>query len=340
MNDDRLKILFHPFATGLVAAPGSGRWIAAGIGAGLVLPDGFGAHLHVVQGFKPDHDALARAGFSVSPDWPDAGPQGFDGALILLGRHRGQNEEWLRQALIRLKPGAPVIVAGGKTEGAQSFAKRLKAALPGAVESVAKHHGLAMWFDRPEDATVAGAFPPPSAAPLVEGRFRTAPGMFSHERVDAGSALLATHLPANLAGRVADFCAGWGYLAAEVAARCPGVTALELYEADHAALEAARANLPALAVPLAFHWHDLAATSVERRFDAIVMNPPFHTGRKAQPDIGRAMIRRAAAALKPGGTLVMVSNRQLPYEAELAACFAKVDSLAEAGGFKVFLARR
>ncbi|MCB1424479.1 MAG: class I SAM-dependent methyltransferase [Zhengella sp.] len=340
MNDDRLKILFHPFATGLVATPGSGRWIAAGIGAGLVLPDGFGADLTLLQGFRPDHDALARAGFTVQPDWPEAGGARFDGALVLLGRHRGQNEEWLRQALVRLKPGACVIVAGGKTEGAQSFAKRLKAALPGAVESVSKHHGLAMWFRRPDDATVSLEFAAPPAPPLVEGRFRTAPGMFSHDRVDAGSRLLAGHLPAALAGRVADFCAGWGYLAAEVAMHCPRVTALDLYEADHDALEAARGNLAWLAVPVAFHWHDLAAGKVERGYDAVVMNPPFHTGRRAEPDLGRAMIRRAAEALRPGGSLLMVANRQLPYEEVLSASFGKLETRAVEGGFKVLFARR
>ncbi|MFP1630171.1 class I SAM-dependent methyltransferase [Zhengella sp. ZM62] len=340
MNDDRLKILFHPFVSGLAAMPDGGRWLAAGIGAGLVLPEDFGAQLHLVQGFRPDHDALARAGFAVSPDWPDSDTQEFDGALILLGRHRGQNEEWLRQALIRLKPGTPVFVAGGKTEGAQSFAKRLKAALPGAVDSVAKHHGLAMWFDRPDDATVARAFPKAAPAPLVEGHYRTAPGMFSHDRVDAGSRLLASCLPESLSGRVADFCAGWGYLSAQVCARCPKVSALDLYEADHAALAAARLNLADVPFPVAFHWHDLAAEPVERRFDAIVMNPPYHTGRKAEPDLGRAMIRRAAAALRPGGVLLMVANRQLPYEDELAASFAKMERLAEEGGFKVFVARR
>ena len=32
--------------------------------------------------------------------------------------------------------------------------------------------------------------------------------------------------------RVADFCAGWGYLAAEVAQRSTGLSGLDLYEAD------------------------------------------------------------------------------------------------------------
>ena len=47
---------------------------------------------------------------------------------------------------------------------------------------------------------------------LVDGRFRTAPGMFSHDRIDAGSRLLAECLPETAKGAAADFGAGWGYL--------------------------------------------------------------------------------------------------------------------------------
>ena len=78
---------------------------------------------------------------------------------------------------------------------------------------------------------------------LVEGRFHTAPGMFSFDRVDAGSKLLVDNLPGDLRGSVADFCAGWGYVAAEVAARSPGLSGLDLYEADFDALEAAKGNI-------------------------------------------------------------------------------------------------
>ena len=46
------------------------------------------------------------------------------------------------------------------------------------------------------------------------------------------------------------------------------------------------------------------------------MNPPFHTRPRADPALGQAMIRKAAAALRRGGRLFMVANRQLPYEAD------------------------
>ena len=174
----------------------------------------------------------------------------------------------------------------------------------------------------------------------VEGRFRTAPGMFSFDRVDAGSRLLSRHIPADLSGDVADFCAGWGYLAAEAAERCACIRSLDLYEADFEALDMAKVNLAGAAMETAFFWHDLLAEPVARRYDAILMNPPFHRGGAADPAIGAGIIRTAAAALKPGGRLLMVANLQLPYEPVLKAVFSSFSEIARDDGFKVFQARR
>ncbi|WP_292248410.1 methyltransferase, partial [Mesorhizobium sp.] len=89
-----------------------------------------------------------------------------------------------------------------------------------------------------------------------------------------------------------------------------------------------------------FFWTDLLGEPVERRYDAILMNPPFHRGRAAEPEIGAGMIRAAAKTLKPGGRLFMVANRQLPYEAVLAAAFSSHAEIARDGMFKVLSARR
>ena len=58
--------------------------------------------------------------------------------------------------------------------------------------------------------------------------------------------------------------------------------------------------------------------------DAVVMNPPFHTGRTAEPGLGQAFITAAARLLAPQGQLWMVANRHLPYETALGGQFAHV----------------
>ncbi len=114
---------------------------------------------------------------------------------------------------------------------------------------------------------------------------------------------------------------------------------IDLYEADYESLEAAKANLADFAAAR-FFWQDLANEPVPDRYDAIVMNPPFHRGRAAEPGIGRDMIRSAAAALRRGGRLFMVANRELPYEATLGDLFADWRETGREGGFKTFAATR
>jgi 16S rRNA (guanine1207-N2)-methyltransferase len=177
-----------------------------------------------------------------------------------------------------------------------------------------------------------------SSADVPGGQFHTRPGVFAWDRVDPASAMLAAALPDDLFGRVADFGAGWGYLSLQVVARCPKVTSLDLYEADARALALADANLDDAHVAVHCHWQDVAR-GVDERFDAIVCNPPFHAlGRGDRPDIGRAFIAAAAAALKPGGRLWLVANRHLPYEQALGEGFAQVRTVAQDGGFKIVAA--
>ncbi|QKC80257.1 class I SAM-dependent methyltransferase [Mesorhizobium sp. NZP2077] len=336
MSAEALKTLFHPFEAEALALPRKGeRILFLGAEPGFRLPEGFEAELHLVQGFRPYFRALQASGPAVTPQ---AEGSGFDMALVFAGRHRGQNELRIADALERVAPGGLVVIAGGKDDGIASLRKRVDELVP-LDGHMPKYHGIAFWLRRPVDMHAAAALRAANPGQLVDGRFHTAPGMFSFDRVDTGSKLLVDNLPKDLRGNIADFCAGWGYVAAEVAARSPGMTGLDLYEADFDALEAAKGNL-ANTVAQGFVWTDLLAEPVEHRYDVIAMNPPFHRSRAAEPEIGAGMIRAAAKALKPGGRLFMVANRQLPYEPVLSAAFASHAELVRDGMFKVFSARR
>ena len=338
--DDFVKTLFHPFEAGLLDLPaGGGRVLFLNAAPGFRLPEGFAGAIAAVQDFRPAFLALKAAGVSVEPV-----PQGdgYDLALLLLGRHRGQNELWVADALERVRPGGVVVVAGGKTDGVASLAKRL-AGLAEVEGRASKHHGVVFWLRRGDDAdAVAAALRPANPALQLDGGFRTLPGLFSHEHADPGSRFLVDSLPAGLKGAAADFGAGWGYLSAGLAARAPDVASIDLFEASFAACEAARANMAALAPQVAAQvvWRDLLSEPVERRYGLVVMNPPFHQGRAAEPSIGEGMIRAASKALKPGGRLFLVANRALPYEPVLQQGFARHGETARAARFKVLWAVR
>jgi 16S rRNA (guanine1207-N2)-methyltransferase len=339
MSAEPLKTLFHPFEAEAVPLPGKGeRALFLGAEPGFRLPEGFGATLHLVQGFRPHFRALQASAAIVTPQ---AEGDGFDMTLVLAGRHRGLNEVRIAEALERAAPGGLVVVAGGKDDGIASLRKRVDELVP-LEGHLPKYHGIAFWLRRPANPAAAEELRAANPALLVENRFHTAPGMFSFDRIDTGSKLLVENLPRDLRGSVADFCAGWGYVAAEIAARSPGISGLDLHEADFPSLEAAKLNLAGVNQSIArnFFWIDLLKEPVEKRYDAIAMNPPFHRSRAAEPEIGAGMIRAAAKALKPGGRLFMVANRQLPYEPILAAAFSSHAELARDGMFKVLSARR
>jgi 16S rRNA (guanine1207-N2)-methyltransferase len=344
-GDPALETLLQPFADGMLAWPAAGALF-------LRARDGWALHRQVLPGlvceagFKPDFDQLQRSGLAVRAE-PDASDVDADKpypmVLLLPPRQREQARALFARAIAAAAPGGVVVACMPNDEGAKSGQSDL-AQLAGPLHSLSKRHGRLFW-----SAPLQGAIDPALAAQwraadapraIAGGRFASRPGVFAWDRIDPASALLAAHLPADLAGCVADLGAGYGYLSSEVLARCPGVSALDLYEADARALALAHTNLAAQAarVALGFHWHDVTR-GLPRQYDAIVSNPPFHAqGRDSRPDIGRAFITAAADALREGGRLLLVANRHLAYEQVLDARFAEVRVLAQQAGFKVIAA--
>lgn len=296
------------------------------------------------QPHKPLADALVRAGLHVG-----CAPSGehFASVVVLPPRQRDHARALLARALVSLAPGGTVVVSVANNDGARSLEADL-ARLAGTVpRTLSKHKARVFWHTADPAAQPAGDAPLCAAwlalddvAMIDGGRYASRRGLFAWDRIDAGSALLARHLPGDLRGRVADLGAGWGYLATEIIARCPEVTVLHLYEADARALAPARRNLAATGrsdVATDVIWHDVSA-GVPGRYDVVVSNPPFHQGRADEPALGQAFIRAAAGALEPHGAFWLVANRHLPYEATLARHFAQHRTVADAGGYKVIVA--
>jgi len=281
---------------------------------------------HVITGFKPDFDLFTGAGYDCA-----VAPEGRYGAvLVVLPRAKARAQEMIAKAA-EISDG-PVIIDGGKTDGVESLLRviRKRAAVFGPIS---KAHGKIFWLEAGADFSDWAV-----AAPAkIEGGFVTAPGVFSADGIDPASKMLGDALPDKIGGHVADLGAGWGYLAARILAR-DSVKSIDLVEAEYAALECARQNIDD---PRAvFHWADGPTWSTDKRIETVVMNPPFHAGRTADPDIGRAFIKAAAGILAPNGHLWMVANRHLPYEPALNEAFAKVEEVTGDARFKILHAER
>ncbi len=326
---DPLRVLTLPFAEGLLAPPNAARRFAflnAGPLPGLETVD-WKAALICEQRLRPDFLALRAVGYEPVAQLP--ADTEVEGCLVLLGKFRRLNEANIARAWRMTRVGGVVVVAGENRAGAASARKWLDR-LVGGVDSRSKHHSAVFWCRRGE-------------GPWPLGDSDDSPGgWFSAAKPDAGSALLADRFDPRIAGAVADFGAGAGFLSGELLGRCPSIVSLDLFEADWAALQAAEAALAGIDsdAKCRFHWRDLTAEPAGRQFDWIVMNPPFHSGMQTEPGLGKRFIEAAADALKPGGRLLMVANRKLPYEPTLNARFASSAPLYQGQGYKVIEAVR
>ena len=266
----------------------------------------------------PDIHVAERFG-DVNEEWRDYGA-----TYITAARSKD-----LTRDLIATAPDGPVIVDGQKTNGIDSLWRecRKRADVKGTVT---KAHGRLFWME-------GGDFSDwEYQQPDVHG-FALAPGIFSADGIDPGSYALAEVLPAEIDGSVVDLGAGWGYLSAVAEAR--GATQIDMVEANAMALACAEANTQ----HATGHWADATLWQPEEKARHVIMNPPFHEGRKGVPELGQAFIANAARCLEPKGTLWMVANRHLPYETTLAQHFGRVDTLQGppgTEGFKLFQATR
>lgn len=178
---------------------------------------------------------------------------------------------------------------------------------------------------------------------IKDTEMMTVPGIFSAEKIDTGSKLLAEVLgEESWYGSVADLGAGYGFLSyAILTTKRQKMKKLCLYELDYRALECAKLNLTELSDRVDYHWVDVTRSIPhERPFDMVIMNPPFHEAQDASFELGKTFIKQAATILKPGGTLYLVANLHLPYEKEIQEQFRSHRLLREENGFKLFLARK
>ena len=300
--------------------------------------------IHLVYGVPPRELVAVRADAQqVSPLMPgnlrlaDLAADSAASAIIYAPPGTLERRYIFARLLSRLAVGAPLTALAPKDKGGSRIAAELEAFGCDVTDASRAHHRI-VTTARPatlcgiEEALVAGGLQPHTAHSLW-----TQPGVFSWDRIDAGSALLLKHVP-QLSGRGADLGCGIGVLSRAVLSS-PTVSELTLIDIDRRALFAAEKNIHDARAK--FIWADIRSHALPAHdLDFIIMNPPFHDTGIEDKTLGQAFITRAATLLKNSGTLWLTANKHLPYEALLAQSFGRVMLVDENDGFKIYMAEK
>jgi len=155
----------------------------------------------------------------------------------------------------------------------------------------------------------ASRFTPKAIRVRLSGReveVMTAPGVFSPDHLDTGTAVLLSAVPAPPAtGQLLDIGCGWGPIALDLARRSPEATVWAV-DVNERALDLVRANADQLRMSNIMPVTPEEVPS-DVRFAAIWANPPIRIGKDALHELLLHWLPR----LEPGALAHLVVAKQL-----------------------------
>ncbi|MFB6203204.1 MAG: methyltransferase [Candidatus Nanohaloarchaea archaeon] len=164
----------------------------------------------------------------------------------------------------------------------------------------------------------------------AELEFGARKGLFSPGELDDGSRLLIENLDFSGDDRVLDLACGYGAVAAFV--RELFGSEVFLSDDDRTATHYAERNMEMNGFDrFEVECADCLDGFRDRRFDAVVTNPPTHAGKQVTSE----MFHGAHSVLRDGGELYVVYNANMRYGERLGEFFSSVEVLAEDDGFRV-----
>lgn len=160
------------------------------------------------------------------------------------------------------------------------------------------------------EAEPAAASSPRTVAVDIDGTrlsFTTDSGVFSPDRLDAGTRLLLAEAPPLSPGerRVLDLGCGWGPIACVAALRSPAAQVLAVDVNERALALTARNAEACGATNVTVAHSDTVDPAL--RFDRILCNPPIRIGKPALHEL----LDRWLDRLAPGGRAHLVVQRHL-----------------------------
>ncbi len=298
------------------------------------------SELYAQQYFKPYADMLTAKGYKAHTSIDKAG-QGYDLSCLLLPKNMIEGRYMIAQCLNLLSQGGRFVCAADNNSGGGRLKKLLRefGCDDVAQDSRNKAKVVSCVKNNIDQNRIDMAIADGAPQHIMDGQYMSVPGVFGWNKIDTGSKILADNLPDAVGGVGADFGCGYGYLSDVVLSRYESVSFVHCIDADARSVNLCLQNLDKYKGRFDSQWMDLTLPPADLNgLDFVIMNPPFHEGRRSDSDIGVSFVRSAHMSLRAGGNLYMVANSQLPYEGILNDKFSSVRKVTEENGFKVYYA--
>ena len=300
---------------------------------------------HSVLAWRADWLQARQADVDASAGADELDDSSVGQCLVHLQKSRPGTWHDLSQAWRLLPEGGRLLLYGGNELGVVSAVKRLARELAQRPRIVANRSHARIALFRKDRGP--GPLSPRAShidLPGPTGRrhpLRVEPGAFGARRLDAGSEILLAELARQPEPQhVLDLGCGVGPLGLWTLLRWSATRAV-LLDGDARAVRSANHNARALGLAqrCRIEWWDAREPCPTRNCDLVLLNPPFHTGKAVDLAPARALFRQLAAALAAGGRALVVANRTLPYESDLAG-LGRLQTLRAERGYKLLALRR
>jgi len=272
----------------------------------------------------------------------------IDLVIIDLPKGRRLAQRWLAQAWELLRPGGYLYIAGSKEEGIQSVVKDGQM-LWGSYAILGYQKGnriarfkkndlpsnLPYWITQPGiqpgtwyemDLNIAGFYL----------HLHSLPGIFSFDRLDKGTRILLETINIPIGSSLLDLGCGYGVIG--LVAALSGANRVDMVDINLLAISASRENVK----QEVFHNTNVIPSDAlhsvkDQRYNMIVTNPPFHSGKKVDYQMARAFIQQSWQQLEPAGQFALVANQFIRYDDIMRPLFRQVLHAAQSEGFQVWV---
>jgi 16S rRNA (guanine1207-N2)-methyltransferase len=275
----------------------------------------------------------------------------FDKAFIELPKGRRLAQRWLVEAFYALRPGGVLYIAGANNQGIQSTIKDAEALFgQSSLLYYKKGCRVARFRKDLSQEYMPAWFNEPGIAPdtwheleiIITGKtigLHTLPGVFAYNKLDGGTQILLENMEVPPQTRVLDVGCGYGVLG--LAAALNKADLVDLIDVNLLACACAQNNIALHGINHAqVYPSDALSRVIDKKYDLIITNPPFHSGREVDYQMTFAFIQQSHQVLESGGKLWLVANKFIRYNHYLEQFFRKVEIAYKTGKYYVLVATK